>query len=69
MRGLVRLCGHLGDLALALRINLRQIECFNQVAAAGSIRKSSEVIGVAQPAITRTIKDLETALGAARQSG
>jgi DNA-binding transcriptional LysR family regulator len=63
MRGLARLCGHLGDFALALRINLRQLECFNQVAAAGSIRKASEGIGVAQPAITRTIKDLEAALG------
>ena len=48
---------------MALKINLRQLECFNQVAAAGSIRKASEAIGIAQPAVTRTIKDLEAALG------
>jgi len=53
----------LGGRALALRINLRQIECFNQVAVAGSIRKAAEAIGIAQPAVTRTIKDLEAALG------
>jgi LysR family pca operon transcriptional activator len=48
---------------LALKISLRQLECFNQVASAGSVRKAAEAINIAQPAVTRTIKDLEAALG------
>ncbi|MDB5652091.1 MAG: LysR family transcriptional regulator [Hyphomicrobiales bacterium] len=48
---------------MALKISLRQLEYFNQVARAGSVRKAAEALNVAQPGVTRTIKDLEDLLG------
>jgi len=46
------------------RLRLRQLRYFVEVVRNGSISKAAEVFNVSQPAITRGIKDLETALGA-----
>ena len=43
-------------------VELRHIRAFRAVAEALSFRRASERLGVAQPALSRTIKDLEAAL-------
>lgn len=48
---------------MVLRITLRQLVYFNQVARAGSVRKAAELLNISQPAVTRKIKEFEEALG------
>src|SRR5436189_6156088 len=44
-------------------MELRSIQYFVQVADEGSITRTADKIGIAQPALTRHIKQLETELG------
>jgi DNA-binding transcriptional LysR family regulator len=43
--------------------DLRQLEAFAAVVSAGSMTSAAQVLGRSQPAMTRAIQDLETALG------
>lgn len=45
-----------------MAVDIRHIRAFRAVAETLSFRRASERLGLAQPALTRTIKDLETAL-------
>ena len=49
-------------LFLALPVNLKQLEYFVQVAELGSFSKASVVLDVAQPALSRQVRSLETDL-------
>lgn len=44
-------------------MNSRQIETFVAVMKAGTISRAAELLGVTQPGVSRTIADLETAVG------
>lgn len=46
-----------------MRINLRQIEAFRAAMEFGSATAASEVLHITQPAVSRLISDLETAVG------
>jgi len=43
--------------------DLRQLEAFAAVVSAGSMTSAAQLLGRSQPAMTRAIQDLETALG------
>ncbi|MGE5640968.1 MAG: LysR family transcriptional regulator, partial [Clostridia bacterium] len=45
-------------------MDLRSLQYFVQIADDGSITRASDKLGVAQPALTRRIKQLEDELGA-----
>src|SRR5450759_5425350 len=73
-RGPVRAPSHAGSLSpglqaaapIALRIEameLRSIQYFLQIAGEGSITRTAQKIGVAQPALTRHVQQLEAELG------
>ena len=47
-----------------LHAHLEKLAAFKAIAESGSIRKAAQVIGIAQPALTRSMKVLETAVGA-----
>lgn len=44
-------------------MNSRQIETFVAVMKAGPISRATELLGVTQPGVSRTIADLETSVG------
>lgn len=44
-------------------MNIRQIETFAAVMRAGTASRAAEILGVTQPAVSRTISDLEAAIG------
>ncbi len=46
------------------RIKLRHIETFAQIARDGSLKLAGERLGLTQPAVSKTLKDLEQILGA-----
>ncbi|MFV0246268.1 MAG: LysR substrate-binding domain-containing protein [Qingshengfaniella sp.] len=46
------------------RINIRHIRHFLEVARQQSVSRASETLGTAQPAVTRTLNELETIVGA-----
>lgn len=45
------------------RIKLRHLVCFVEVARAGTLIKAAEILNMSQPAATKTIQELETAVG------
>src|SRR5690606_14959029 len=45
------------------RLRLRHIVCFLEVVRLGSIVKASSSLNISQPAVTKTIQDLEELLG------
>lgn len=45
------------------RIGIRHLRCAIGVADAGGFRAAAEMLGIAQPAITKTIRDMEEDLG------
>ena len=47
----------------AMSIDIRNLQCFLAVCAAGSISKAAQTMYIAQPAMSMHIKGLETALG------
>src|SRR6202000_3211618 len=46
-----------------LSMNLAHLELFHAVAAAGNVSKAADKIGVSQPAVSKQVKSLETAIG------
>jgi len=51
-----------GDTALS-RIRLRHLQCFLAVAQAGNLRRAAEALAITQPAVTKTLNELEELLG------
>ncbi len=45
------------------RIKFRHLQCFLAVAQHGSLQKASEVLSITQPAVSKTLKELEDLLG------
>ena len=41
------------------RIKFRHLEAFSAIARAGSLKHAAEALGLTQPAISRTLKELE----------
>jgi DNA-binding transcriptional LysR family regulator len=48
---------------LITRIDIRHLRCCLAVADLASFRRASEVLGIAQPAVSRTIRDTEEEIG------
>ena len=46
------------------RIKFRHIECFATVHREGSLKRACAVLSLTQPALSKTLKELETLLGA-----
>ncbi|MGX1787000.1 LysR family transcriptional regulator [Bosea sp. NPDC055332] len=44
-------------------MNVRQVETFDVVMKVGSISRAAEILDVTQPVVSRTIAELESALG------
>lgn len=47
------------------RIRMRHLRCFRTVAQLGSVTRAAEALGTVQPSVSRTIRELEEALGVA----
>ncbi|MFS8049206.1 LysR family transcriptional regulator [Rhizobium sp. BR 314] len=45
-------------------LNLRMVECFKAVMAAGTVTEAAEILYTSQPAVSRSIKQLESSVGA-----
>jgi LysR family pca operon transcriptional activator len=45
------------------RIKLRHLQCVLAVARLGSLQKAAEVLAISQPAVSKTVKELEALLG------
>ncbi|WP_137701313.1 pca operon transcription factor PcaQ [Marimonas lutisalis] len=46
------------------RIKFRHIQCFTEIAREGSLKRAAETLHLTQPAISKTLKELEDILGA-----
>lgn len=46
------------------RIKLRQLRCFVEVVRQGSLKRASETLHLTQPAVSKTLKELEGVVGA-----
>lgn len=44
-------------------MNIRQLEIFVQVAAAGSVTQAADQLFISQPAVSKALRELETAIG------
>jgi DNA-binding transcriptional LysR family regulator len=53
------------DMRSAMAFDLHQLRAFNAIVATGSLGRAAEVLNVTQPALSRTIRRLEEAAGAA----
>ena len=47
------------------RIRLRHLQCFLAVAQQGNLRRAAQALAITQPAVTKTLKELEEMLGTA----
>ena len=47
-----------------MNLNLQQLQCFSALARTCNFRRAAETLGISQPALSRTIKTLEEAIGA-----
>jgi LysR family pca operon transcriptional activator len=47
------------------RIRLRHLQCFLAVAQHGNLRRAAQALSITQPAVTKTLNELEEMLGAA----
>src|SRR5213595_2686096 len=45
------------------RIRLRHLQCFLAVAEARNLRRAAEALAISQPAVTKTLNELEEILG------
>src|SRR5262245_11623924 len=45
------------------QVNFRQLETFRAVMVSGSASRASELLGITQPAVSRSIAELEESLG------
>ena len=45
------------------RLQLRHLHCFLAVARLGSLRRAAETLSITQPAVTKTVAELEDILG------
>ncbi len=50
---------------MSARVHLRQISCFVEVARNGGIKRAAAALNISQPGVTKTIRELEDALGVA----
>jgi LysR family transcriptional regulator, pca operon transcriptional activator len=50
--------------ATLVRIRLRHLQCFLAVAQGGNLRRAAEALAITQPAVTKTLNELEDMLGA-----
>jgi DNA-binding transcriptional LysR family regulator len=48
---------------MAIRLNFRQVEAFRAVMLTGRMNAAAELLSITQPAVSRLVQDLETALG------
>lgn len=49
--------------AVLARVRLRHLQCFLAVARAGNLRRAAALLSVSQPAVTKTLAELEALLG------
>ena len=55
---------HVAASVAAGRIRLRHLQCFLAVARHGTLRAAADALSVTQPAVTKTLNELESLLGA-----
>ncbi len=53
-----------GDPAALARIRLRHLQCFLAVARLGTLQRAADSLALSQPAVTKTLNELEAMLGA-----
>jgi LysR family pca operon transcriptional activator len=49
-------------MSIDARIKFRHLQCFLEVARQGSVVKAADVLGITQPAVSKTLKELEDTL-------